>query len=506
MKIFSTDKVREIDAYTIKNEPIASIDLMERAATNIYKWLAENVEKDHKIKVFAGPGNNGGDSLVVSRLMAGDGYDVTVYMVKISDRLSGDAQANYERIKKQNKVNIIYVSEDSELPVIEAEDIVLDGIFGSGLNRPLDGFAAKAVNHINKSGAIVVAIDIPSGLFGEDNTGNIPDNIIKADLTITLQFPNLSFVFPENYQYIGDWIVLPIGLHPEIIKQMETNTYLITDADIGLKIRIRDKFDHKGHFGHGLLISGSYGKMGAAVLATEACLRTGIGLLTVHIPGSGYGIIQTAVPEAMVNIDKSDKLFSGIQDISLYNAIGIGPGIGTDKPTQAALKDLLEKCKVPVVLDADAINILGENKDWFEIMPENSILTPHPKEFERIAGTFDNDYKRYLGQVEFAKKYNVTVVLKVAHTSVACPDGSCWFNTSGNPGMATAGSGDVLTGIILSLLAQGYTAKDAALAGVFIHGLAGDIAAEELGEEALIAGDITGSLGYAFEAVKYPEV
>ncbi len=502
MKFFRTDQVHGIDAYTVKHEPIAAIDLMERAAGQLFQWITFHFSADKQVMVFTGPGNNGGDSLALSRMMSQAGYRVRVYFIQISDRISDSCRINLDRLERLGTVKITRVREEKELPDIEDNMLVVDGMFGSGLTRPLKGLPEKVVKHINTSGATVIAIDVPSGLFGEDNSGNIPENILRADYTLTFQFPKLSFFFTENEDFAGEWVVLPIGLHPDIIDKTPTPYHYLTKEDIAPLIKRRKKFSHKGTYGHALLISGSCGRMGAAVLASRACLHAGAGLLTTHIPRLGNDILQTAVPEAMLSQDRSDIIFSEVPDLSAYSAIGAGPALDTRNNTQKAVHTLLLKTKVPLVLDADALNILSMHPEWYEDLPENTVLTPHPKEFERLAGPAGNGYDRVHKAMDFAVKNNVIVVLKGAHTAVAAPDGNCYFNMTGNPGMATAGSGDVLTGIILSLLAQRYTPLHAALAGVYIHGLAGDIARDKNGEEAMIASDIINNLGPAFSSLK----
>ena len=503
MKILPVEKIREADAYTIKNEPIASIDLMERAAGKIYKWLKKRVNKKSKIIVFAGPGNNGGDGLAVARMLSKDKYNVEVFIVKFTDKTSEDFRTNLERLREKTSVKITELTENSEEYFhVSNRDIVIDAIFGSGLTRPVKGFAGKMIDIINKLPGIKIAIDIPSGLFA-DKTSLIEDNhIVSADYTLSFQFPKLAFLMPENDKFTGDWHILDIGLHHDYINSAQTDNFFLLSEDVKPLLKNRPKFSHKGTYGHALLIAGSYGKMGAAVLAAHAALRSGVGLLHVHIPKAGYQIIQTALPEAMVSLDRYENYFSQIPDLSLYNAIGIGPGLGKEKQSQMALKLLLQEYKNPIVFDADALNILSENPTWLSFVPAGSILTPHPKEFERLAGKWDNDFEKIQMQREFAKRYNIYVVLKGAYTSVCTPDGKCYFNSTGNPGMATAGSGDVLTGIITSLSAQRYTPGQAAVLGVYIHGLAGDIAAKKLGYEAMIAGDIIKYLGKAFKSLR----
>ncbi|MBW6501260.1 MAG: NAD(P)H-hydrate dehydratase, partial [Bacteroidales bacterium] len=353
--------------------------------------------------------------------------------------------------------------------------------------------------------ATVISVDIPSGLFGEDNSKNIMDNIIEADYTLSFQFPKLSFLFAENQIYTGDWHVLPIGLSPEAIEKTGSPYRLTGRGDVLPLLKERKKHDHKGVFGHGLLIAGSRGRMGAAVLGAKAALRAGIGLVTCQVPSCGCSVLQIAVPEAMVIPDISNEIISEIIGITQYDAVGLGPGLGTGKATQAAVHKLLQDCEVPLVIDADGLNILGMNEEWLKILPGQTILTPHPKEFERLAGTTDNSYRRLLRQIELSQEYQCIVVLKGAFTSIALPDGRVFFNSTGNPGMATAGSGDLLTGILLSLLAQGYTPEKTAVAGIFLHGMAGDLAAVEQGYESLIASDIIDHLGYAFRNMRSGE-
>jgi hydroxyethylthiazole kinase-like uncharacterized protein yjeF len=501
MKILPIEKVREADAYTIANEPVLSIDLMERAATACFKWLSKRLKKNQEIMIFCGQGNNGGDGLVVARLLGTAGYPVKVIVIRSSAEASRDFQINFERLSGIEHVKVTDLKEGDPLPAIPPEVLVVDAIFGSGLSKPVKGFIASVINHINKSRSVVAAIDIPSGLFSDQQSDAKEGAIINADYTISFEFPKLAFMFPENDRYVGDWHVEPIGLHPEFIEKIEVKDFLLTAHDLEWSLKPRPKFSHKGHYGHALLIAGDYGKMGAAVLASMACLRSGVGLLHTHIPGKGYPVIQTAVPEAMVSIDHNEEHFSEVPNLAPYSAIGIGPGIGFDPQTKTAMKLLIQNAGVPMVFDADAITILGQNKTWISFVPRMSIYTPHPKEFERLAGKTTNDFARNKLQREFSIKHTVYVVLKGAHSAISCPDGTCYYNTTGNPGMAKGGSGDVLTGLVLGLLAQGYTSKMASLLGVYIHGLAGDYAAEKYGMEAMISGNIVEKIGKAFKSL-----
>jgi NAD(P)H-hydrate epimerase len=503
MKIFKTKQIAEIDRYTIEHEPIADIDLMERASRSISDRICSLLEREARITVFAGPGNNGGDALAVSRMLAEEGMDIEVFILDLGKDLSGSPLVNLQRLNQQGKVAVKKISGDESLPDIDSTDIVIDGLFGSGLTRPLEGLSSNVVRHINNSGAMIIAIDIPSGLMGEDNSGNDMDSIIKADITLSLQFPKLSFLFHENDIFVGAWEILPIGLHIEAIKDTESQWRYIEEKDASSLLKFRKKYSHKGTFGHALIISGSYGKMGAAILASRACLRSGVGLLTVHVPRLGYQIIQNTTPEAMASIDQSDLMFTEFVDPNNYSVVGVGPGIGVKSNTKKGFHELLQNCKKPMVIDADALNILSENKEWMELLPENSILTPHPGEFARLSGKDTSQgIERMADALELAGRYNIYIILKGAHTLIACPDGTCCFNSTGNPGLATAGSGDVLTGIITGLVAQGYSSVDAALLGTYIHGLSADIYASEYGEESLVASDIIDNLGAAFETVR----
>ena len=498
MKLFSTKQIARIDKFTIEYEPVADIDLMERAAMQITNWLVQRFSTEQKMVFFAGPGNNGGDALAIARQLADFDFQCEVYQLDFGKALKGSPAINWKRLEDKGKVKLAKIRQVDDFPGTDVSDIFIDGLFGSGLTRPLEGLPAELVKKINALINTKVAIDIPSGLMGEDNSENIQENIVRADFTLTFQFPKISFLFAENEPFTGKWEVLPIGLHPDGIAKTPSGFYFVEKEEVKEMIPARSKFAHKGTFGHALLIAGSYGKMGASVLASKACLRSGVGLLTAHVPHTGYSIIQTAVPEAMASIDNHDSIFSGIPDLKPFTAIGVGPGIGVKNNTRKALHELIERAEVPVVLDADALNILSENKDWLKELPENSILTPHPGEFKRLAGETANSWERIQKQLQLAKELKVIIVLKGAFTSIALPNGKLYFNSTGNPGMATAGSGDSLTGIILGLLAQRISPEQATIAGVFLHGLAGDLAAHKNSENALIAGDITDSLGEAF--------
>ncbi len=501
MKIFLCTQIREIDQITVRDEPVSPAGLMERAASVLFNWIASRFERPVRILIFTGPGNNGGDGLALARMLAGDRFNVLVYHVDVSANTSEEWQRNRIRLQNETSVPFNIIKREVDFPVITKDDLCIDAIFGSGLSRPAEGLAATIIRYINNRAPEVVSIDIPSGLFGEDNSNNNYENIIKATYTLSFQFPKLSFLFPENHPYTGEWVVLPIGLSDKAIRETPTPFKLAEIEDIRLLLRKRQKFDHKGTYGHGLLVAGSFEKMGAAVLGAKAALRSGIGLVTCHVPALCVQVIQTTIPEAMVKPDINEKYLTGIPEHAGYDAIAIGPGTGMENDSMAAVKTLLGNTHKPMVIDADAINILGLNREWLSLIPAGSILTPHIKEFERIAGKTANSFERLMKQINFSEEHKCIIVLKGAYTSVSSPDGSVFFNSTGNPGMATAGSGDVLTGIILSLMAGGYEPEKAAKAAVFIHGLAGDIAAGEKGYESLIASDIIESIGSAFKRI-----
>lgn len=499
MKIFPTTSIKQLDAYTIENEPISSIDLMERAASALADAIAGRWGTETPFTVFAGPGNNGGDALAMSRLLAQKGYRVEVYLFNTKGTLSADCEANKERLSGVPGVLFNEVTTQFIPPTLTADHVVVDGLFGSGLNKALSGGFAAVVKYINASPARVVAIDIPSGLMGEDNSYNVSANIIRADLTLSLQLPKLAFLFAENEPYIGEWELLDIGLSREAIEETDTDFRLTEAEEMAALLKPRGRFAHKGTFGSALLVAGSQGMAGASVLAARGCLRSGVGRLTVHVPFCNNTIVQTSVPEAMTELDISDTCFAAAADADDYQAVGIGPGLGQAAETVSALLEQIETCPVPMVVDADALNLLGENRSYIARLPKGSILTPHPKELDRLAGKSLNSYDRLMKARELAKMADVHIILKGAYSAVIAPSGKCWFNTTGNPGMATAGSGDVLTGVVLALLAQGYGAEAAARLAAYVHGLAGDIACKKHGIVGMTAGDIASCLPLAWK-------
>ncbi len=499
IKILDVAHIREADQYTIKNEPVKSIDLMERAASNCYNWIKKRIHKEQRILIFAGPGNNGGDGLVIARLLHKQNFLVEVYCIGGSGHKSDEYQINEKRYidLKENKLCVL--DENDDLPFINKSDVVIDAIFGSGIKRPITGYIKGIVKHINQSGASVIAIDMPSGLFAEDNSQNNEDGIIRANITLTFEIPKLAFMFADNEIYTGDWYVIPIGLHPDFIERVDSEYIILEKEDIKRIIKKRNRFAHKGSFGHGLLIAGSKGKAGAAMLAAKSAVHSGIGLLTTHVPASVNPILQGYLPSSMTSIDTDDSIVTEIPEIRKYDALAIGPGIGMDEKTISVLKKIIQTYDGPIILDADAINILAENKTWLPFLPAGSIITPHPKEFERITEKVSDDFQRHQLQKDLSAKFNIYIILKGGITSITTPGGKSFFNITGNPGMATGGMGDSLTGILLALMAQGYSSMEACLLGVYIHGLAGDIAASRFGQEYISPEELILHLGKAFK-------
>lgn len=503
MKIFFTNETKKLDTYTIEHEPVSSIDLMERAAAAVTFEIMSRWQRHTPVVVFAGPGNNGGDALAAARMLIKEGYQPDIYLFNPMQKLSPDCAQNKERLTGMRNIRFTEVVKgDFMPPQLYEQTLVIDGLFGSGLHTPLSGGFASIVQYINASNAQVVSIDLPSGMFGEDNSENYKRNIVQATLTLTFQYPKLAFMFPENASFLGEWKIIDIGLHPDILRDTPATCYYLTDGDIFPLLRKRPKFAHKNDFGHALIVAGSEGMTGAAILAARAALHAGAGLVSVHSARCGYPVLQTAVPEALFLSDSCDTHITGVGIQRKYAVCAIGPGIGTHEDTARAIEALIGQMQHPVVLDADALNLTAACPEWLAQLPANSILTPHVREFDRMFGPQENTFQRLKKALETAKKYRLIIVLKGAYTAIVSPQGKIYFNSTGNPGMATAGSGDALTGILAGLLSQGYPPLEAALTGVFLHGLAGDIAAEEQSQEYITAGDIIASLGKAYQQIK----
>lgn len=502
MKILSAIQLKELDEATIQKENITSLDLMERASSKVTHFVRELYpQKDRQIVVFSGPGNNGGDGLAVARQLHTHGYSsIEVFLFNTSNSLSADCQKNADRLKTDcEDIAFTEVTQQFEAPKLTSSTLIIDAIFGTGLNKPLAGGYAALTQFINSTNAEVLSIDMPSGLMCEDNTCNSPSSIVRATHTLTFQLPKLAQLLADSQQYVGHLHVLDIGLSQQVIAAMPSAFRFVEEGEVAQLLQPRAPFGHKGTFGHALIIAGRYGMAGAAVLSAKACLRSGAGKVTVHTPLLNNDILQLSVPEAILSHDADNRIFTTQVSTDAYQAIAIGPGIGTHKHTALPFIEQVSHARVPLVLDADAINILGDHKGWISQVPHTTILTPHPGEMQRLGICNHDSYSTLMEAVNMAQRHKFYIVLKGHFTAICKPDGSVLLNPTGNSGMATAGAGDVLTGIITALLAQGYGQEQACILGVYLHGLAGDFAAAELGEHSAMASDIINALPKAFQ-------
>lgn len=501
VNILNAQQIKDWDQFTIQHEPVSSIDLMERAATKCFDWIDNRNWNNKVFKIFCGKGNNGGDGLALARMLSQNDYKVFVFILESGKQGSNDFQINLQRLHDISLLEIHFVQSKDNFPQINEDEVIVDALFGSGLNKPLEGLAGEVVKYINLSSAVIVSIDLPSGLFIDQSSKR--NQVVKANYTLTFQCYKLALLMQENASFIGEVHVLEIGLHPDFLNTQKFNQFFVVDNVIKQIYQPRNAFAHKGNFGHALLIAGSYGKMGAAVLAAKSCLHSGVGLLTCYLPKCGYEIMQTALPEAMVMTDENQNTLSQLPgEIEKYSAIGIGPGIGTADETKKLISFVIRRYKKPLVIDADALNCLSHQKDLLGQLSPLSILTPHPKEFDRLFGDHENDFARLETAKQKSEQLNIVIVLKSHHTLIATPSGDLFFNSTGNAGMAKGGSGDVLTGIITALISQNYSVVHAAVFGVYIHGLSGDFAADTLSQEYIIATDVIDFLTKAFLQIK----
>jgi len=504
--VLDVAQTRLCEQFTMEHEPIASIDLMERAGERCAHEIAMLPWHDNKIFIFCGTGNNGGDGLVIARHLAEalEWLENPIHVVICESEkphYSQEMSTNLERWKEMcNKYKYLTWSMlDPDKPVIAgSDDLIVDALFGIGLQRKVEGRLSKAIAMMNASDAFTIAIDMPSGLYADQPT---PEDhpIVMANMTLTIQYPKRAFFTPEGQPFYGEVRVMDISMFPP--KEVECRCEYLTRKSIAPMLRIADAFAHKGTFGHGLLISGSAAMPGATILSATAAMRGGIGKLTVHSAGAVTRILPTLLPEAILHSDENEQIVSHLRWEELpssINAVAIGPGLGTEKETVNVIKEVLDNCQAPLILDADALNMLAENKTWLAYLPAYSILTPHFKEFERLAGPSANHFERIEQAKTFAERYQVVLILKGHNTLISLPDGMQFFNTTGNSGMATAGSGDTLTGLLLALMAQGYNPIETALMGVYLHGLAGDIYIRKNAPQSLIASDLPKMFGKAF--------
>ena len=501
MEILGIHQIQAWDAFTMEHEPIASIDLMERASRVFISWFLEKVPSGiHRVGVIVSKGNNGGDGLAVARMLADHGLEVSVLICAIQATATADFRINLDRLRHK-QLNVSEINANDPIPDWRRFDAIVDGLFGSGLTRPVSGFWKQLIESVNASRVPVYSIDIPSGMFGDQSTP--PDAaVIRSTAVLSFERPKLSFFFPSNDAHLSAWEFRSIGLHPDFLKTIQSPYRLIEGHFIAGMLHKRNRHAHKGHFGRALIAAGQKGMMGAAVLAVSAALKSGSGLVYALVPDCGLDILQVSAPEAIVLHGHGKEKLSTVPDLAPYNAVGVGPGIGTSPGVIAFLERMLEAAGIPLVLDADALNVIAGQPDLLHKLPKGSILTPHPGEFERLFGPAGDDPARLSLLMEKAKSLQLYILLKGANTALATPEGTVWFNSTGNPGMAGGGSGDVLTGLITGLLAQGYSPEQACLIGVYVHGLAGDLAATLHGEEAMTARDILQQIGGAFITVK----
>lgn len=490
MKLLNAEQIRKWDEYTIHHEPIASVELMERAALKCTEWLISKQYYDH-IKIFCGKGNNGGDGLAIARQLIDRNIYPTIYILEFGHKGTDDFQVNLQRLHKLTK-DIHFIQSEDSFPLLNNNDVIVDCLFGSGLNRPLDGVTKQLVDHINSSQATIISIDVPSGMFLDRTSKH--NTIIKATNTLTFQILKLCLLAADNSNFFGDVEVLDICLHPDFLQSAETDLHLTNLEDAANIYQPRSAFAHKGNSGHALIIGGAPGKSGAAIIATESCLRAGAGLTSVYMLSEEYTSINTRLPEAMT-LAGAEMVK---QNLNRFSAIGVGPGLGTDDMAQHIILLLFENYPGSLVLDADALNIISTNPQLLEQLPPNCILTPHPKEFDRLFGDHTDEFERWNTAIEKSVSLNCVVVLKGHHTLVAAK-GKGYFNTTGNAGLAKGGSGDALTGIITALLAQQYQPEDAAKLGVYLHGLAADVAIADQSYETLLASDVSSNLAKAFK-------
>lgn len=503
MKIFNSKSIKELDAATCAAQGIDSLTLMERAANAIANEISTRFLPSRRIVVMAGFGNNGGDALAMSRILAEQGFNnLEVYLFNVKkEGLSADCEEQKRRLMGVEGVKLTEITTTFTPPHLGESDVIVDGLFGSGLREPLSGAFASVANLINGAGAYVVSIDIPSGLSGEWNAESRHRDMVHASLTLTFQFPRLSFFFSEYADILGEWKVLDIDLDQKAMKSAHSDWLLVESRTVRPLLHARQPFSGKRDYGSAMLFAGSMGMMGAAVLCAKSALKSGVGLATVHAPKSGMTILQTAVPEAMFEPDRNDRAISDMTLHHTHQAVAAGPGIGVNDLTINALESLLKNCKSPLVLDADALNCIAKRPALLSMLPARTVITPHIGEFDRLFGEQPTSEERLKKALEMARYYNIVIVLKNHFTMIVRPTGKVYFNSTGNAGMATAGAGDVLTGVIAGFLAQGFQPEHAATIGVFVHGLAGDIASEELGEYGVTASDISDRLGRAIKAI-----
>ncbi len=481
MKLFTSDQIRAIEQTSIAEGCYSSLELMDRAASAFVSWFKTKVSTDCAVSVFCGNGNNGADGLVIGDKLVQYGYRVRIFVV---DKSGGSREFAFHlnRLEKNLSFSIEKYQANKTFR-FEPSEVIIDALLGSGLNRPAGPPYSDILELINSSKKRVYAVDIPSGLPGE---GLSIGPTVRATATYSFEFPRLTFFSKEGRAVCGEWTFRTIGLSRKHIQGTPSGFHLITNRFVSEFFNPRQPYAHKGNFGHVHLFAGTTGMAGAGILSGRATLRSGAGLCSVTSSADNRVVFQTAAPEIMVNGTMEE-----MQAIDLVSkTVAIGPGLGTDPVSEQLLRHVLKTVDRPMVIDADAINLLSMHRELIDQVPDKSILTPHPGEFKRLVGDYSDSIQRMKKQVEFAREKNLIVVLKDHNTIITTPDNQVYYNATGNPGMATGGSGDVLTGVIAGLLAQWADPVKASLAGVYLHGLAGDLAMCQKGEMAMTAGDI----------------
>ena len=486
MKIFHASQIKEWDSATILSQDISSVQLIERAATACYNWLLRQNYYQRHFHIFCGKGNNGADGLALAILLLENHQQVSIYILELGSKGSNEFQHYLQKAHKLT-TSIHFIQSREFFPGIDKNDIIIDALMGTGLNRPLESIARELVEWINVSSVLVISIDLPSGLLPDKSTKKF--TAINADHTLSFQQYKLAFLLPENSKHCGEVHLLDIALDKEFELSNESVYEIPGEEIIRNIIKPRDKFSNKGDHGHACLIAGSYGMMGAAILAARGCSVAGSGKLSCYIPECGYIIMQLAVPEALC-IAKGAHHIEGLGELMHFDSLGAGPGLGNTESTKNILLDIFRKYKKPVVLDADALNVLAAEPMLLNLIPAGSVITPHPREFERLFGRTQDDFEQLEIAMAMATKYNIYIVLKGHYTFICTPFGKGYFNSTGNAGMAKGGTGDVLTGIITGLLAQQYPLPEAAILGAYIHGLAGDFASSKFTAQAMQASDL----------------
>lgn len=486
MKIFSASQLKKWDAVTIAAQKISSTQLMERAATACYNWLVQNDHFQKHFHIFCGKGNNGGDGLALASLLLENKQNVTIYILELGQQGSNDFQYYLQKLHKLT-TSIHFIQSPDYFPEVKENEIIIDALMGTGLNKPLENIAKQLAEFINSSGAQIISIDSPTGLFPDKSTKGF--TAVNANHTLSFQQYKLSFLLAENEKHCGEEHMLNIGLDTGFAETEESIYEMPGEEIIKSIIKPRSKFSNKGNYGHASIIAGSYGMMGAAVLAAKGCCSAGAGKLTCYTPACGYEVMQLAVPEAMC-IAKGEHSVSTLNGIGHFDSIGAGPGLGNNESTRELLESIFREFKKPLLLDADALNCIASNKKLLGDIPAGSVITPHPKEFEQLFGKTLDDFKQLDMAMEAAREYNIYIVLKGHYTFTCTPFGKGYFNSTGNSGMAKGGTGDVLAGMITGLMAQQYPLPEAAILGVYLHGLAGDIAADKFSPHAMKASDL----------------